>query len=65
MDKGLYRRDGYIGGVCQGIGEYTNTSPIAWRLIFLLVPAGFWAYLILWVGLKRQIKSFRSKDNSL
>jgi phage shock protein PspC (stress-responsive transcriptional regulator) len=53
MKNKLYRKDGYFGGVCQGIAEYTNTSPIAWRLIFLFVPSGFWAYLILWVLLKK------------
>jgi len=36
MDKTLYRGDGYIGGVCQGIADYTNTSPIAWRLMSLV-----------------------------
>ena len=24
---------GYISGVCQGIGEYTDIDPIIWRLI--------------------------------
>ena len=59
MDKTLYRRDGYFGGVCQGIADYTNTSTIAWRLIFLFVPCGFWAYMILWLLLKKTNKVFQ------
>jgi|TARA_R110000822_G_scaffold279299_1_gene401064 phage shock protein PspC (stress-responsive transcriptional regulator) len=52
MKNKLYRTNGYLGGVCQGIADYTDTSAIAWRLIFLFVPCGFWAYLALWILLK-------------
>jgi len=45
---------GYIGGVCQGIAEKTDTSPIAWRIIFLLAPSSLWIYLILWILLKEE-----------
>jgi phage shock protein PspC (stress-responsive transcriptional regulator) len=61
MKNKLYRTDGYIGGVCQGIADNTNTSAIAWRLIFIIIPCGFWAYMILWLLLKKQTKSFRGE----
>jgi len=41
------RGDGYVGGVCQGLGEYTNTDPIFWRLLFFFV-LGPIVYLIMW-----------------
>lgn len=54
MKNKLYRTNGYLGGVCQGIADYTDTSAVAWRLIFIFcaVPCGFWAYLALWILLK-------------
>lgn len=42
----------YIGGVCGGIAESTNTSAIAWRILFILVPYSFWIYMTLWILLK-------------
>jgi len=51
------RRDtqnGYIGGVCSGIAKVTDTSPIGWRILFLLVPSSLWIYLALWVILKEE-----------
>jgi phage shock protein PspC (stress-responsive transcriptional regulator) len=52
MKNKLYRTNGYLAGVCQGIADYTDTSSLAWRLIFLFVPGGLMAYLILWILLK-------------
>ena len=42
------RRNGYLGGVCEGLGDYTNIDAIFWRLLFLFV-AGLVPYLIIWV----------------
>ena len=43
---------GYIGGVCQGLGEHTGIDPILWRIV--TVFGGFWfVYLILWIFLKK------------
>lgn len=53
MMKRIINR-GYFGGVCQGIGEYTETNPLAWRLIFLFAPGSFWVYVILWILLKEE-----------
>jgi len=44
---------GILGGVCEGIGEYTNTDPMMWRLIFILGTIFTWipfalTYIILW-----------------
>jgi phage shock protein C len=38
----------YIGGICGGLGLITNTNPIMWRLIFILVPNSLIVYLIIW-----------------
>ena len=54
--KRLYRsrKDRKIGGVCGGIGEYSNIDPTVVRLIavLLLLPGGLPGlipYIILWV----------------
>ena len=50
----LNRGDGYIGGVCKGLGEYTKIPAILWRLGFLfIIPASLCIYLLLWVFLKK------------
>ena len=43
---------GYIGGVCQGIGEHTNTDPIIWR-IAAIVSAPILIYVLFWIFLKK------------
>jgi phage shock protein PspC (stress-responsive transcriptional regulator) len=48
--------DAVLGGVCGGLGEWTDTNPWAWRLIFLFAPGSGWAYLILWIALKEKQK---------
>jgi len=55
MNKKLYLGHGYIGGVCQGLGEWSQTPPILWRIGFLFVfPYAFWIYIILWIFLDRE-----------
>lgn len=57
--KKLYRdeKNGKIGGVCQGLGDYFGIDPTIVRLIFLLLlllPGRFpivLIYIILWVVL--------------
>lgn len=52
---GLKRsKEGIIGGVCEGIGNSTDTNAWAWRLIFLFMPRGLGIYLILWALLKEE-----------
>lgn len=53
MKNKLYRGDGYIGGVCEGLGEWCGVPSILWRVAFLFMPAGLWIYLILWIFTKR------------
>jgi len=39
MPNKKLRRSSYdrkIGGVCGGLGEYTNIDPIIWRLVFFI-----------------------------
>jgi phage shock protein C len=54
--KRLTRTDGYIGGVCGGLGEYFNIDPILPRLFFVLTltTGSFWIYLILWMFTKQK-----------
>jgi len=51
--KRLYRdtKEGKLGGVCAGIGDYFNLDPVIVRLAFLLLifAGGFIAYLIAWI----------------
>ena len=54
MNEKLYRRNGYVGGVCQGLGEWSGIPSILWRVGFLFfIPAAFWVYLVLWMILKK------------
>ncbi len=47
------RKDSVIGGVCGGLGEYLNTDPILFRVLFAVVffvgGTGLLAYIILWI----------------
>ncbi|GAB4319654.1 MAG: PspC domain-containing protein [Bacteroidales bacterium] len=51
----LYRstRDSVIGGVCGGLGQYLNTDPILFRILFVLAVilggSGILIYIILWI----------------
>ena len=55
MNKKLYRGNGYIGGVCKGLGTWSGIPSILWRVGFLFVlPAAFWVYLILWIFLSKE-----------
>jgi len=54
MSKKLNRGNGYIGGVCQGLGEWSGIPSILWRIGFLfIIPAAFCIYIVLWISLKK------------
>ena len=56
MTNKLYRGCGYIGGVCQGLGEWSGLPSILWRVAFLFfIPAAFWVYIVLWMFLSKEI----------
>lgn len=56
MENKLYRGDGYIGGVCQGLGEWSGIPSILWRVAFLcIIPAAFCVYIILWMFLSKEL----------
>jgi phage shock protein C len=54
--KRFYRSkdNNIIGGVCGGLGEYTNIDPLFWRLAFItanfFIPGVVIAYLVLWIS---------------
>ena len=60
MNKKLYLGNGYIGGVCEGLGEWSNIPSIFWRAAFLFIFPYFikfdyvlWVYLLLWFFCKK------------
>ncbi len=56
MRKKLYRGDGYIGGVCQGLGDWVGIPSILWRVAFLfIIPAALWVYIILWIFVPKEV----------
>ena len=42
-------KDGYVAGVCEGLGEYSGIDPIFWRVAFFFIPGMFTLYLLLWI----------------
>jgi len=50
----LYRRGGYLGGVCEGLGIWTGTPSIIWRFLFIIADVGGLIYLLLWMILPRK-----------
>ena len=67
----LYRSvdDRMIGGVCGGLGTYLSIDPIFIRLLFVLLlfgrDFGFILYLLLWVLIPEEGKTYGFKDESL
>ena len=51
--KRLYRnrKEGMLGGVCAGLGDYLNIDPVIIRLAFLLLifTGGVIAYIVAWI----------------
>ena len=53
--KRLYRssRDSVIAGICGGLGDYFNTDPLLFRLLFVLAVifggSGILVYIVLWI----------------
>lgn len=55
MNKQMYLGKGYIGGVCEGLGEWSGIPSILWRIGFLFVfPYALVIYLALWFFVKRK-----------
>jgi len=47
------RVDRYVGGVCGGLAKWSDTSALAWRLGFILIPSSLIVYLALWLLIKK------------
>lgn len=55
MNKKMYLGEGYIGGVCEGLGDWSGIPSILWRIGFLFVlPYALGIYLTLWFFVKRK-----------
>lgn len=52
--KRLFRsRNGFLGGVCTGLGDYFDVDPTLIKLLFVLliftaIPI-IWIYIFLWI----------------
>ena len=50
MNNKFYRssKDRKLAGVCSGLGRYTNTDPLLWRIGFIVLgPGMIFPYLLL------------------
>ena len=60
--------DRMVGGVCGGLGTFLNIDPIFVRLLFVLLlfgsDFGFILYLLLWIIIPEEGKSYGFKDDS-
>jgi phage shock protein PspC (stress-responsive transcriptional regulator) len=58
--KILYRsrKNSVIGGVCGGLGDYLNTDPVVFRVLFLVAlligGSGLLVYIILWIAIPEE-----------
>lgn len=60
MNKKLRRGNGYIGGVCKGLGNWSGIPSILWRIGFLFIfPWAFCIYLVLWIFLKKELSEIK------
>ena len=70
MEKRLYRSrtDRMIGGVCGGLGNYFSVDPSLIRLAFVLLfvfgGSGFLLYLILWIVLPEEGRTYTSPEEA-
>ena len=59
----LFRRsrtDKVFAGLCGGLGEYTDTDPVVWRVAVILLAIFscslfFWGYLIAWMIVPKEL----------
>jgi phage shock protein PspC (stress-responsive transcriptional regulator) len=51
--KRFVRKQGYVGGVCAGLGEYTGIDAIFWRIGFFLT-GWFFVYILIWCFTKQE-----------
>ena len=74
MIKKLFRsRKKTIGGVCQGIADYTGLDVALWRVFFIIAflctyfPAALF-YILAWIFVplepkKEELQNFKSRSN--
>ncbi len=58
--------DKIIGGVAGGLGNYFDTDPVIFRLLFVVFTfvggGGFLIYLLLWIFLKSDYNTLADRD---
>lgn len=67
----LYRsqRNNVIGGVCGGLGDYLNTDPLVFRILFIVAflvgGSGLLIYIIFWIVIpEEEIPIINTKNSS-
>jgi phage shock protein PspC (stress-responsive transcriptional regulator) len=65
--KRMYRNpdDKIIGGVCGGIGAYTHTDPVLFRILFIISSffgIGIFIYLALWIAIPAADTESRKRE---
>jgi phage shock protein PspC (stress-responsive transcriptional regulator) len=49
-----YPDEGFLGGVCYGLGKHTGVDPLLWRTLAVFSGGGPIIYLVLWALLKKK-----------
>ncbi len=58
-------KKGHVAGVCQGLGEYTDTHPLIWRVALIFIgPPAILAYLVSWVTLPDKGKIHENNEEN-
>ena len=65
--KKLYRnpKDKMLTGLCSGIATYTNTDPVLWRLLFVLLVLGYGVGIITYIVLAIIVPEARTPEQLL
>ncbi len=60
-------KDSVIGGVSGGLGEYFNTDPVIFRILFVVLTltggGGVFVYLLMWIFIPKSEREFESSPN--
>ena len=57
-------KDSVIGGVSGGLGEYFNTDPVIFRILFVVLTltggGGVFVYLLMWIFIPKSHREFEN-----
>lgn len=59
-------RESVVGGVAGGLGEYFNTDPVIFRILFVVLTftggGGLIIYLLMWIFIPKDTMNFNSQN---